>query len=161
MAYETQQQPQSPAPAHGGGDGPSGPRAGFWQRFGAYLVDVVLLIIVVMIGVVIGGLISDALGVVLYILGVIGSIAYFIYFEGGPTGQTIGKKALGIRVYDLKQGGPIGHGRAALRYLGKIVSGMVLYLGYLWSIWDGEKQAWHDKFAGSVVVPESDYPVQR
>ena len=160
MSYETQQQPPQPAPVRGGGGGPSGPRAGFWQRLGAYLVDVVILAVVFMIAIFVGAAISDALGVVMYVLAVIGSIGYFIYFEGGPTGQTLGKQALGIRVYDLAQGGPIGYGRAAIRYLGRIVSGLVFYLGYLWMIWDGEKQTWHDKFAGSVVVPASDYPVR-
>jgi uncharacterized RDD family membrane protein YckC len=34
-----------------------------------------------------------------------------------------------------------------------IVSAVVFLLGYLWMIWDSEKQTWHDKVAGSVVVP--------
>jgi uncharacterized RDD family membrane protein YckC len=29
---------------------------------------------------------------------------------------------------------------------------MVLFVGFLWIIWDAEKQAWHDKIAGTVVV---------
>jgi uncharacterized RDD family membrane protein YckC len=159
MAYETQQQPEPPAHAHGGGGGPSGPRAGFWQRLGAILLDGILIAVVQLIVVGILGAISEDLAIVGYFIMIVAGIAYYVYFEGGPTGQTIGKKALGIRVYDLKQGGPIGYGRAFIRYLGRIVSGAVLLLGYLWSIWDSEKQTWHDKFAGSVVVPASDYPV--
>jgi uncharacterized RDD family membrane protein YckC len=53
-----------------------------------------------------------------------------------------------------------GYGRALLRYIGRIVSTIPCLLGYFWMLWDGEKQTWHDKFAGSVVVPVSDYPVQ-
>jgi uncharacterized RDD family membrane protein YckC len=34
-----------------------------------------------------------------------------------------------------------------------IVSAIVFLLGYLWMLWDPEKQTWHDKAAGSVVVP--------
>ena len=45
-----------------------------------------------------------------------------------------------------------------IRYIGRIVSGIVIFLGYLWMIWDGEKQTWHDKMAGSVVVPTDSYP---
>jgi uncharacterized RDD family membrane protein YckC len=33
-----------------------------------------------------------------------------------------------------------------------IFSGLVLLLGYLWAIWDANKQTWHDKAAGSFVV---------
>jgi uncharacterized RDD family membrane protein YckC len=85
------------------------------------------------------------------------SLAYFTYFEGGPSGQTIGKKVLGIRVYDFRQGGSIGYGRGLLRQIGKYISGFVFGLGYLWMLWDKEKQTWHDKIAGSVVVPADAY----
>ena len=36
---------------------------------------------------------------------------------------------------------------------------IVICLGYLWMLWDPEKQTWHDKMAGSVVVPVANYPV--
>jgi uncharacterized RDD family membrane protein YckC len=94
---------------------------------------------------------------VYYLLSTILYLGYFTYFEGGATGQTIGKKALGIRVYDFRQGGPIGYGRGFLRQIMKYVSGIPLFLGYLWMLWDGEKQTWHDKVAGTVVVPADAY----
>ena len=93
-------------------------------------------------------------------LGTLLGLAYYTYFEGS-SGQTPGKKALGIRVIDFSGGGPIGYGRALIRYLGRIVSAIVLLLGYFWMIWDKEKQTWHDKFANSVVVPEAAYPVEK
>jgi uncharacterized RDD family membrane protein YckC len=139
-----------------GGSGPSGPRSGFWRRFVAALLDSIIL-----------GVVGGILGAVLSsndnsatLVGVLLGIAYYTYFEGS-TGQTLGKKALGIRVISLEGGGSIGYGRAFIRYIGRIVSGIVLLLGYLWMLWDKEKQTWHDKFAGSVVVPESAYPVTR
>lgn len=46
-----------------------------------------------------------------------------------------------------------------LRYIGRIVSWLVILLGYLSMLWDGEKQCWHDKFAGDVVVPVSAYAI--
>jgi uncharacterized RDD family membrane protein YckC len=132
--------------------GASGPRAGFWQRFGAYLIDVIILGVLQ----VVFRLISPGVGLVLSI--VVG-IVYFTMLEGGPKGQTVGKMALGIRIIDLSRGGSIGYGRAFIRYIGRIVSAIVILLGYLWMLWDKEKQTWHDKFAGSVVVPVSAYPV--
>jgi uncharacterized RDD family membrane protein YckC len=137
-----------------GGDGPSGPRAGFWRRFVAALLDGILLGVV---GFIIGAILGfegNAVNGVTTLLGV----AYYTYLEGS-SGQTLGKKALGIRVIDLGGGGSIGYGRAFIRYIGRYVSGIALLLGYFWMIWDKEKQTWHDKFANSVVVPESAYPV--
>lgn len=132
--------------------GPSGPRANFGQRLGAYLIDAVILAVI-----------NIVLRLASPTLGLVGSIiigiAYFTTLEGGPKGQTLGKMALGIRVFDLAQGGPIGYGRAFIRYFGRIVSAIVVLLGYLWMLWDPEKQTWHDKFAGSIVVPVSAYPV--
>lgn len=137
-----------------GGDGPSGPRAGFWRRFAAALVDGILVGVVT--GVIeafnrpAGGAIGFAL-----------TVGYYTYLEGSPSGQTVGKRALGIRVIDFSGGGPIGFGRAIIRYFGRWVSAIVLLLGYFWMLWDRERQTWHDKFANDVVVPVSAYPVER
>jgi uncharacterized RDD family membrane protein YckC len=88
-------------------------------------------------------------------------LGYAIFLEGSPSGQTVGKRVMGIRVIDFQAGGPIGYGRALLRYLGRIVSTVACLLGYFWMLWDREKQTWHDKIANSVVVPVSHYPVER
>ena len=142
-------------PAARSGDGPSGPRAGFWRRFAAYFIDAVILGIVQGI---LTAIFSDNVGIA-YVLSTAINWGYFTYFEGGARGQTVGKMALSIRVLDLKTGGSIGYGRAFIRQLVRIVSGLVIALGYLWMIWDREKQTWHDKAAGSVVVPVDAYPV--
>ena len=133
-------------------EGPSGPRAGFWQRFAAALIDGLLLTIVFL-----------PLGAALdpgpyYVVATLVGIAYYTLLEGGPKGQTVGKMALGIRVVDIAGGGSIGQGRTFVRYLGRIVSALPLLLGYFWMLWDSQKQTWHDKFASSVVVPASSTP---
>jgi uncharacterized RDD family membrane protein YckC len=148
--------PAPPPPQSGpsyAGDGPSGPRAGFFQRFAAAFVDGVLLSIV---GFVIRTAIGDAGGSA---IGVAIGIAYFGYLEGSASGQTIGKRMLGIRVIDFGSGGPIGFGRAVIRYFGRFVSAIACLLGFFWMLWDRERQTWHDKFANDVVVPVSSYPV--
>ena len=136
------------------GDGPSGPRAGFWRRFAALIVDGIALGIVT--GILVAIMSRNAANGISTLIGLL----YFSYFEG-TSGQTLGKKALGIRVIDFNTGGAIGFGRALIRYIGRIVSTIPLLLGYLWMLWDKEKQTWHDKFASSVVVPESAYPVEK
>jgi uncharacterized RDD family membrane protein YckC len=132
--------------------GPSGPRAGFWKRAGAILLDV----LIVMIGVQLFRAISRDLA---DFLGAFAVLAYYVFLEGGPRGQTIGKRVFGLRVIDFARGGSIGAGRALIRNLVRVLSWLAFGLGYLWMLWDREKQTWHDKAAGSVVVPVSSYPV--
>jgi uncharacterized RDD family membrane protein YckC len=148
----TTQDPFGPPPAPPLTGGPSGPRAGFWQRLGAALLDGILL-----------GVIQTILTAVLkvpgQIIAIVIVIGYYVYLEGGATGQTLGKRALGIRVVSFDTGGPIGYPRAFVRYIGRIISAVFIFLGYLWMLWDREKQTWHDKMASAVVVPTSSYPV--
>ncbi len=123
----------------------SGPRAGFWQRVGAALIDGILL-----------GLVAGILFAVLkdagYLVAIVLQGGYYTFFEGGPKGQTPGKQALNLRVVSIDTGESIGHNRAFIRWLSSLLSALALYLGYLWMLWDPQGQTWHDKFARSVVV---------
>ena len=81
----------------------------------------------------------------------IGLLLYHWLFTG-LRGQTPGKMAVGIKVVNA-QGDRPALGVAALReILGKLVSTIVLFVGFLWIDWDREKQGWHDKIAGTHVV---------
>ena len=153
MSSEWQSAPQAPPGSYS--SGPSGPRAGFWQRVGAAVLDTLILIVpsVILLLILKQGALYQTLSTVV-------SLAYFTYVEGGPTGQTLGKKAIGIRVYDFREGGSIGYGRGLLRQFGKWLSAIPLGLGYFWMLWDKEKQCWQDKIAGSVVVPAEAYPMR-
>jgi uncharacterized RDD family membrane protein YckC len=133
--------------------GASGPRAGFGTRLVAAIIDgIVVGVVTIPLQLGLKGA-GQALGIIL-------GLAYYAYLEGSPSGQTVGKKAMNIRVLDLAAGAPIGFGRGVLRYIGRIPSALVLALGYLWMLWDPEKQTWHDKIANTVVVPTSAYPVE-
>jgi uncharacterized RDD family membrane protein YckC len=132
--------------------GASGPRANFGQRLVAAIIDAIIVGIP-------AGILEYALKGVGYALGVALAVAYYGWLEGSPSGQTVGKRMMNIRVYDLRVGGPIGTGRAVGRYFARIISAIPCLLGYFWMLWDKEKQCWHDKLVGSVVVPTSAYPV--
>ena len=70
----------------------------------------------------------------------------------GLKGQTLGKMALGIMVVNA-QGEPPGIRRAAFREIvGKFVSEIAIFLGYLWVGWDKKKRGWHDHIASTYVV---------
>ena len=47
---------------------------------------------------------------------------------------------------------PVTFTVALVRGLASTLSVIVLFLGFLWMIWDREKQTWHDKIAGTVVI---------
>jgi uncharacterized RDD family membrane protein YckC len=71
----------------------------------------------------------------------------------GTTGQTWGRKMVGVKVVSAETAAPLGIGRALGRTLfANFISSNVCLLGYLWALWDPKKQTWHDKVVGSVVV---------
>ena len=130
--------------------------AGWWTRFFALFLDNVIVgvpagIIFGIIAAVAG---QNGAGIIpfVYAVMVIAIVAYFVYFWT-KDGQTLGNRALHIRVIKT-DGSTLSVGGAIVRYIGYIVDSIVfgLPIGYLWAAFDGQKQAWHDKIAGTVVV---------
>ncbi len=152
----------TPPVAEGPSSGPSRPRAGFWVRFDALVIDLVLLAAVTgtLMGIGSSSLSSwveasvDPRALLLLLV-------YFSFLEGSSSGQTVGKKLLNIRVVDLGNGQSIGFGRAALRNVVAYFVSVIFLLGYLWMLWDEEEQTWHDKVASSIVVPTDAFPVDK
>ena len=162
------QQPQG-QPAFGGGR----QFAGFWSRFGAAFIDALILSPFGIIGRIVlssgkrqirSCFVSGvpryctvpagstwALWGLITLAGIVAAILYYGLLEG-RTGQSLGKRALGITVLDTRTGAPIGVGRAIGRYFAKILSTIPCLLGYLWMLWDPNKQTWHDKIVSSYVV---------
>lgn len=142
-------------PRMGPFEGIASPKASFLRRVAALLLDSVIITAAIFaaalaIAVITGGESSSAI-VIVQAFAQLSVLVYYALLEG-RSGQTLGKKALGIRVIDVSSGGPIGVGRAVLRYLARILSSLPLFLGYLWMLWDPKGQTWHDKLASSVVV---------
>ena len=68
-------------------------------------------------------------------------------------GLTPGKWMLGIVVVRQDTGVPVGFWRMALRQvIGQWVAAIVCYLGFIWALFDANKQGWHDKIAKTLVV---------
>lgn len=145
-----------PAPPPGGASaGPSGPRADFWYRLGGFLLDSVILAIPLNIF-----LLAVPGFVARQVIGIAAGIAYAVYFIGSGSGQTVGMRVLGIRAIDAATSGRVDYRKAFIRYLVALVSAIPCFLGYFWMLLDREKQTWHDKAAGTYVVPVSEYPVE-
>lgn len=180
QAYPPQgfQQPpyMSTPPMYGGPQVPNMPFASWGARFGAYLIDFIIVFIpLIIIGFIVGflaGVLAAANGSSTDSSSTTGAIAgtvlfgtyccilpfsillpaiYFIFFWTKKNGQTLGDKLLNIRVVSV-DGTPITTGKALLRYLGYIVNGLTLYIGWLWPLWDPCKQGLHDKIAGTYVI---------
>jgi len=145
--------------------------AGFWLRFVAYLIDIVIIWIVMipiflvfsaMFGLSMASMARNpdemaaggsVVGVFLLIeaVAVLGVWLYYAFLESSGWQGTIGKKILGLRVTDLN-GNRVSFGRASGRFFGKIVSGFTLLIGYIMAGFTEKKQALHDMIAGCLVV---------
>ena len=83
-------------------------------------------------------------------------IAYTVFFNGSEKGQTVGKMVMKIQVRDEATGGPIGYGKAALRWLVTLVLSALCYIpgiiDALFPLWDPKRQTLHDKAANSLVI---------
>ena len=138
---------------------PTGVRyGGFWKRFVAAIIDGILTAIVTFIvGFIIGfvfasGGVSEAAAVgFAQLAGIAISWIYFAGMESSSSQATLGKQAMGIRVSDL-QGHRISFGRATGRHFAKIISILILLIGYLMIAFTEKKQGLHDKMAGCLVV---------
>ena len=138
---------------------------GFWSRFIAALIDAIVvgvfvfigMILSFVLGIVIGGVSEDA-GTLIFVLSygvtTILSILYYPYMEASESQATIGKQMLGMKVVDL-DGNRITFMKAFIRSpIGKFLSGIILYLGFLIIGFHSRKQGLHDMIAGTYVIPK-------
>ena len=149
---------------------PGGRIAGMGARFGALVLDTIVLAVpTIIIYAITGGFSTSTNGVTCdssgvctsnfnvdwagLLIGLVIGFAYYGYMVGVRT-QTLGHQAAGIRVVDVRTGAPIGFGRGLLRWLVLAVTGELCTLGYWSPFFDSQRrQGWHDKAANSVVIP--------
>jgi uncharacterized RDD family membrane protein YckC len=146
---------QGPYPYQGGGDQWQGPALAEWpQRALAYLIDFLAPSVVWIIVAVIFGAISSTLGVLIYVLGGIALLGYAIWIliQQGQTGQTPGKRLVGLKVIKKDTGQVIGVGLSIGRYFAHLVDSLICYIGWLFPLWDANKQTIADKICNTVVI---------
>ncbi|MEU3975977.1 MULTISPECIES: RDD family protein [Streptomyces] len=153
--------PQQPGQPYGGGYpqqpgyGSGMPQLAHWGlRAGGLIIDGLVIGLPYGILVGIGGAMGDAAGGIIVLLGVLLMIGLVIWqlYQEGTTGQTIGKKAVGIRLLREADGRPLGFGMAFVRRLAHFLDSIACYIGWLWPLWDEKKQTFADKVCSSVVV---------
>lgn len=132
--------------------------AGFWERLLASILDGLIIgIPMAIVQYAMGEFGRPFTGVIdLYttpssILSTVVGWLYSALMESSAGQATIGKRALGLKVTNT-DGGRISFGQATGRHFGKIISTIILFIGYLMMLWDDRKQTLHDKMAGTFVV---------
>lgn len=138
------------------------PKAGFWLRLVACMIDGLLLSAVQFVISLALGLAGGAVGgydggdpfamlTITWLCSMAVSITYYVFFTG-YNGQTPGKMALRIQVV-RSDGSPMSYGRAFVREIpGKFLSALILGIGYLMVAFDRQKQGLHDRIAGTYVI---------
>lgn len=129
--------------------------AGLGSRFVALFIDGLLQGLAFLAVFLLLGLGEDGPGFLIQVIAFAWPIAYNWYFWTKRKGQTPGKFALGIRVVKA-DGSEISDTDAVIRAIGYQVSSVVCGLGYIWAIFDKNKQTWHDKLARTYVVRKED-----
>jgi uncharacterized RDD family membrane protein YckC len=139
--------------------------AGFWLRVVAYIIDAIVMWIPAFIISFIFGVSnmsfdpqnqqpSDIFTGAYFGSMFLNMVIYWLYFalmESSAKQATLGKMALKLKVTDM-QGNRIGFGQATGRFFGKIVSGMILMIGFIMAGFTEKKQALHDIMASTLVV---------
>jgi uncharacterized RDD family membrane protein YckC len=146
--------------------------AGFWLRFVAVIIDGIILFFVSQIlllpfaasmGFGMRGMFNGRspnpadfipmFGIILRIFAIrmILNWLYYALLESSSWRATLGKKALGLEVTDL-YGNRISFGRATGRFFAKIISSIILFIGYIMAGFTEKKRALHDMIAGTLVI---------
>ncbi|MEV5647408.1 RDD family protein [Nocardia sp. NPDC052254] len=162
------------------GFGPQVPYANWFARVGGYLIDGLIIGVPSGILYMLSGLVGtekvdcsfdtdsyssyssssctggglSAVGIILMLLGFLVAVglALWVIYQEGTTGQTPGKKVVGIRVIREADGQVLGFGSAFVRKLCHILDNALCGLGYLWPLWDEKSQTFADKIMSTIVV---------
>ena len=132
--------------------------AKFWQRFVAAFIDGIItgvmgaiggFIIGLVVGLLGGG--AEAGGLAGQFIGLIIGWLYGALLESSNKQATLGKQMMKIRVSD-ESGERVSFGRASGRHFAKIISTLILLIGYFMMLFTNKKQTLHDKMSGCIVT---------
>ena len=139
---------------------PAGPDhvayGGFWIRVVAYIIDGILLTIVY-------GIVARLLGIDVFesdwrhydplgnLISLVIGWLYFALLESSERGATVGKMAMGLRVV-TSDGQRLSFMNATGRYFAKILSAIILFIGFIMVAFTDKKRGLHDILAGTLVI---------
>lgn len=120
------------------------------QRAGGYLIDLALLLVGVVIAVIFLVAKVPALGIILYL--VVAAVGIWFSVQVGQTGQSPGMRVVGIKAVSSRTGEPIGGAMGFVRSICHFVDNIICYIGWLFPLWDKNRQTIADKIVGTVVI---------
>lgn len=136
---------------------------GFWRRFAANSLDGIIL-----------GILYRAINELLRAIASLSGTAYpgfsewmlcaiifwvYMIWLKGYRGATPGYYALGIRIISIN-GTHVNVKQILIRIMSSFFSAIPFGLGYIWITIDANRQAWHDKIAGTYVIKSGAMPVR-
>ncbi len=129
--------------------------ATFGQRLGAFLIDAIILsvleVLISFVYVSLNGMYDYEDLLILNVLYIVISWFYFAILESSKAGATFGKQAVGLFVVN-ENNNRISFFQASGRFFARILSVLILFIGYLMPLWTEKKQALHDLISGCIVV---------
>jgi len=134
----------------GGGPANTG-LAGWGPRAGGLLIDLaIILVVAIPLDAIAGALGSSALVRLFGVIPLIGWIWWSV--QVGQTGQSPGMRMVGLRCVSQQTGQVIGPGLAIVRWVAHILDAVTCFVGWLFPIWDKNRQTFADKITGTVVL---------
>jgi uncharacterized RDD family membrane protein YckC len=165
--YPPEQAPQGPAPGAGNAVptpmGPGGQLADWGQRAVGIVIDWALLLAIFVVGAIVAvilGLVADALGLFVFFVVYIAVALGWIYygFLVGAAGRSPGMALTGLKCVSQETGQVIGGGMGIVRHFAHIIDSIICYVGWLFPLWDPQRQTIADKLVKTVVI--ADQPKQ-
>lgn len=144
--------------------------AGFWRRFAALFIDLILLYTMWVIGILVIFFILESVDLPAFeqlsnpsdiLLFVILYLTFWLYealMTSNYRQATFGKMALGIYITDIK-GDKLTFLRASARFFGKILVSILFGFGFLFQPFTKKRQTLHDKMSGTLVARRIKKPV--
>jgi uncharacterized RDD family membrane protein YckC len=126
---------------------------GLWRRLAAGVIDAIVLYGVLLAAA--GARIALPPGSQLVVLSDavwLSVTVGYLPVQWAVAGQTLGMRAVKLRIVRERDGGAIGFGVSLLRFWGWILSVFLFGLGFLWIAFDTRKRGWHDRIAGTIVI---------
>jgi uncharacterized RDD family membrane protein YckC len=121
------------------------------------LADITNRLFALIIDGIIVGIFGGVLGISVSLIEFAGPLGFLLgagyqwYFLTQQNGRTPGKMIMGLQVIKT-DGTKITDAEAVLRYVGYLINTPIILLGWLWAMFDGRNQGWHDKIANTYVV---------
>ena len=115
-----------------------------------YLIDAAVVLVVLVPLYILGAVVSVGFTYLGWLVGL--AIGIFLAVQVGQVGQSPGMRTVGIKCVHQQTGQTIGAGLAIVRAIAHVVDTLICYVGWLFPLWDRNRQTLADKIMSTVVV---------